>query len=157
MWLGCRGSTSGSKNIEDFLASKYFKIHSSTAIFWNIYRIIGSTKKFGILFFKINIQNYVSQSFKKNHINVFSHLKWRNELFYTFRGHAPYCTIHCISRCYRYLNRREFFTLTQISKNWCQITPLTTICLPKRCSGNIGTFGDLSQKWKSSEIKPLLG
>ena len=123
------------------------------------YRIIGSKKKFEFCFSKL-IYYTSTKKFQKNHINIFCHLNWRNELFYTFRGQAlkpNYSTIHCISRCYRYLNRREFFTLTQISKNWCQITPLTTICLPKRCSGNIGTFGDLSQKWKSSEIKPLLG
>ena len=100
--------------------------------------------------------------FQTNHINIFSHLNWRNELFYNFRGQAlkpHYSTIHCISRCYRWLNLRKFFTLTQISKNRCQITPLRTIYLPKRCSGEwFGTyFRRFEPKWKFSEIKPPLG
>ena len=39
--------------------------------------------------------------------------------------------------------------LTQMSQNRCQITPLSTSHLKKRCSG-------FEQKWKLSEIKPPL-
>ena len=36
----------------------------------------------------------------------------------------------------RWLNIRKCYTLVQISTNGCQITPLTTIQLKKRCSGD---------------------
>ena len=52
----------------------------------------------------------------------------------------------------------KIFTLAQISKNGCQITPMSTIHLPKlkllRGSNLAQIFGDFSQGEKRSEIKP---
>ena len=108
---------------------------SNFVIFWNIYRIIGSIKKFEILFLKINTLY--------QHWKIMFHKILKKSYLYLQasklkKGQAikpQYSTIHCISRCYRLLNLRKFFILTQISKNRCQITSLRTINLPKRCSG----------------------